>query len=113
MTESEWLSCDDPKRMLNFLLLEGEDIDQSEGMYGDRRYRLLVIACLRRARDSHGDENNREALDLFERHDEGLAHDRSRDLSTLVQILLGHQLHRFPVYTRDRDLHCQWIRDLF
>jgi hypothetical protein len=40
MTESEWLACTDPLRLMGFL--------QASGQESERRYRLFACACVRR-----------------------------------------------------------------
>jgi hypothetical protein len=41
MTEAEWLTCDDPKRMVTFL--------RESGLGSERKLRLFSCACVRRA----------------------------------------------------------------
>ena len=62
MTESEWLACNDPERMLDFL----------RGRVGDRKLRLFACACCRHYAQFGDDAELREAVALAERHADGM-----------------------------------------
>jgi hypothetical protein len=62
MTEAEWLTCDDPTRMLEFL----------RGKTSDRKLRLFACAWCRKARRHLGDEPGQQALEVAERFADGL-----------------------------------------
>src|SRR5688572_30514162 len=62
MTETEWLLCEDPEPMLEFL---GEGASR-------RKLRLFAVACCRRAWDQLG-ATSREAVDIAERYADGAA----------------------------------------
>jgi hypothetical protein len=64
MTEPEWLACDDPEPMLDFL---------GEGS-SPRKLRLFAVACCRRAWGQLGPES-RQAVDIAERYADGAATD--------------------------------------
>jgi hypothetical protein len=63
MTESEWLACTDPERMLVFL---GEKA-------GERKLRLFACACCRRLWPTLLDEWSRQAVEVAESFADGLA----------------------------------------
>jgi hypothetical protein len=62
MTEAEWLACDDPNPMLEFLRYRA----------GGRKCRLFACACLRRAWHLLT-EDDRELVAVVERYVDGLA----------------------------------------
>jgi hypothetical protein len=57
MTEAEWLACDDPKPMLEFL----------RGKASDRRLLLFLCACGRRLDDLLTDRRSRQCTEVVER----------------------------------------------
>jgi hypothetical protein len=61
MTEAEWLACDDPELMLEFL----------EGKAGGRKLRLFAVACCRRLWDRL-EECYRRTVDIGEQYADGL-----------------------------------------
>jgi hypothetical protein len=64
MTESEWLACTEPERMLAFLIGRRAS---------DRKRRLLACACVRRVWYLLKDERSRCAVEVAEQHADGRA----------------------------------------
>jgi hypothetical protein len=62
MTEAEWLACDDPEKMLDFL----------NGKVTERKLRLLACACCRRIWDLLTDDRTRRAVEAGELYADGL-----------------------------------------
>jgi hypothetical protein len=75
MTEVEWLACNDPERMLEFL----------KGKASDRKLRYFLVACARRVLPASPDDDMIEALAVAERFADGLEsqHRLSRIRSSL------------------------------
>ena len=62
MTEAEWLTCIDPRTMLEFL----------RGKASDRKLRLFACACCRRVPCVARDSGSRRVLEAAERFSDGL-----------------------------------------
>jgi hypothetical protein len=67
MTEAEWLACEDPGKILEFL----------RGKVGDRKLRLFAVACCRRIWDLFS-ESDRAIVAVAERYADGLANNQER-----------------------------------
>jgi hypothetical protein len=53
VTDAEWLACEDPRLMLEFL----------RGKFSDRRFRLVACACCRQSWPLLGDPRSRAAAE--------------------------------------------------
>jgi hypothetical protein len=68
MTEAEWLACDEPEQMLDFL----------NGTVAERKLRLFATACCRRIWDLLIDKRSRIAVQKLEEYADDLANVRLR-----------------------------------
>jgi len=73
MTEAEWLACNDPREMLDFL----------RGQASDRKLRLFAVACCRTVWPLLVEEEVRRAIELSEKFADSQAtqQDRAIELS--------------------------------
>jgi hypothetical protein len=63
MKEDEWLACNDPRRLLDFL----------RGRASDRKRHLFTCACCRRVWHLLADQRSRQAVEVGERYADGRA----------------------------------------
>jgi hypothetical protein len=82
MTEAEWLTCTDPRKMLEFL----------RGKASTRKLRMFAVACCRRVWQLQKDERCQQAIDVTERLADGAADEQDRlqalrDVTTLLHEL--------------------------
>jgi hypothetical protein len=83
MTEQEWLSCEDPGEMLGPWVEERRksgnwDLTKER----ERRLRLFEVACCRRIWNLLPDERSRQAVEVAERHADGLATDEELEAAS-------------------------------
>ncbi len=69
MTETDWLICNNPTAMLDFL----------EGRSSNRKLRLFACACCRRIGPSLRDERSRKAVEIAERYADGEVSEGERE----------------------------------
>ncbi len=96
MTEAQWLACFlEPGLMIDQLARLG----RVKGPRGQRRLRLFSCACCRESLLHHCDEQLCQAVNLLERHADGLA--TTEELAPLIhqvaRAALGDEQLRFPV----------------
>ncbi|HYV36963.1 MAG TPA: SMI1/KNR4 family protein [Gemmataceae bacterium] len=119
MTQSDWLTCNDPELMLKWLE-EEFDVDK-------RKLRLFCCACCRRGWDNL-DGDSRAALELMERFADGLetrpgleaarrktanhAVQAAVDNNSLVPWYLTRHLDE-PQLQVETEAHCDLIRHIF
>jgi hypothetical protein len=80
MTEQEWLECDEPVQLLK----------RARFRSYQRKSRLFAVACCRRIWDALVDERSRQAVEVAERHADGLATDEALRLACEA----AHAAHR-------------------
>src|SRR5262245_65325248 len=83
MTEAEWLACEEPRLMLEFL---GERAS-------DRKFRLFGCACCRRLPRLLAQRRICKALEVAERHADGGATDPA--LADANRVLAGPWISEF------------------
>jgi hypothetical protein len=83
MTEQQWLDCNDPEPMLEFL--------ETIGTASDRKLRLFVLACCQRIIELLANERCHRALEIAEQCAEGV-------LSLEESYALGKELELFWNY---------------
>jgi hypothetical protein len=75
MNEMEWMTCADPKPMLEFLRRR---LKQQPGCVSDRKVRLYVVACGRRVWHLLDHHSSRRAIEVAELLADGQATDEDR-----------------------------------
>ncbi len=76
MNESEWLSCADPKPMLDFVTEK----------VSDRKRRLFACACCRRTQKMMTDARNRMGVDVTEKYADELASNEELAAATETEV---------------------------
>lgn len=91
MTETEWLACDDPQRMLDFLV--GNDANTAEGIGGGRiilsyrKLRLFAVACCRQVFPELPDQWRRLVIGFEKYADQGLGKNDMAAMRSLAHYL--------------------------
>src|SRR4051794_739154 len=68
MTEAEWLACEEPIQLLDYLRRNGSE----------RKARLFVLSCCRRIWHLITDQRCRQAVEVAERSADGMATEPER-----------------------------------
>jgi hypothetical protein len=112
MTEREWADCTDSNEMLAYLL--------QSGRASDRKRRLFTVASYRRVWHLLSDERSRTAVEVSERHADGLASRAEVDAAWEAAEAAGHRGWdpHLPVYAAlagaaERTAQCPLMRDIF
>lgn len=93
MSESDWLACEDPGRMLSYLTNVGVGgasvADLGQRLISDRKLRLFGVACMRHVKRRRTDDEGLTVLDLAEQVADGqltlnVARSRSADVLGLI-----------------------------
>jgi hypothetical protein len=69
VNEAEWLECNHPQKMLEFL----------RGKASDRKFRLFAVACCRRIWHLLDDERGQHVVEMTEQYEEAAASDEEMD----------------------------------
>jgi hypothetical protein len=96
MTEAEWLNATDPTPMLEFL----------RGKASDRKGRLFGCACCRRIWNLMTDARSQKAVEVAERHAEGLALDEELTVAWHAASVAAQNAGRAA--NRDAALYSVW-----
>jgi hypothetical protein len=65
VTETEWLTCEEPRAMLELL--------RETGKLSGRGWRLFAVACCHRVHHLLAGEPSRKAVEVAERYADGMA----------------------------------------
>jgi hypothetical protein len=133
MTEAEWLACEGPESMLEFL----------EGSVNDRKLRLLAVACCQSYRVYFTDERSTTAVEVASQVAEGSFEENERQraftaahsaanwtydsdmAAELAAYTCGDRIQlnevpwrvmrafAFDIYQNPRQLLCRLLRDIF
>jgi hypothetical protein len=74
MTESDWWACQEPQKMLEFLL--------DSGRASERKFRLFAVACCRRIWQIMTEDVNRQAVEVAERFADGEVNERKLGMAS-------------------------------
>jgi hypothetical protein len=88
MTETDWLTATNPRRLLELL----------RGRASDRKLRLFACACCRRVWERMRDERSRRAVEVAERYADGLANAAELEAAC------------FPAQTAWHEARAEWER---
>lgn len=81
MTESEWLTCEDPSQMLEAIRREASP----------RKLRLFACACVRRVWSLLADESSQRAVEVAERYADGKANATELSLCEIAAFEVASQ----------------------
>jgi len=79
MTETEWLTCTNPQRMLEWCNDERDYRPSVHPVITDRKLRLFACACCRQVWPLLTDSRSRKAVEVAERYADGLATEDERE----------------------------------